>query len=210
MLREYCAENLRGVPEALAAGARRIELCDDLAVGGITPSDEVIDQAVQVVHAAGGTVMVMVRPREGDFAYSQAELGAMERAIGVARAAGADGVVFGCVCDGMLDRAATARLATAAQGMDMTFHMAFDEIDRACQPAVLGVLAELGFSRVLTHGGALTEPIERCLPWLHELVRAADGRIAVMPGGGITWQNAEQICTELDVTQVHGTKIVRL
>ena len=210
MLREYCAENLKGVPEALAAGAQRIELCDDLSVGGITPCDEVIARAVQVVHAAGGAVMVMVRPRGGDFAYNEAELGAMERTIGVARAAGADGVVFGCVRNGMLDRVATARLATAAQGMDMTFHMAFDQVDRAYQPAVLGELVELGFSRVLTHGGALTEPVERCLPWLHELVRAADKRIAIMPGGGITWHNAEQICTELGVTQVHGTKIVRL
>lgn len=210
MLREFCAENLRNVPEALAAGAQRVELCDDLSVGGITPSDEVIRQAVRVVHAASGAVMVMVRPRGGDFAYSAAELAQMERAIGVAREAGADGVVFGCVCDGALDRAATARLAAAARGLDMTFHMAFDEIDRACQPAVLADLAELGFSRVLTHGGALTEPIEQCLPWLHELVCAADGRIAIMPGGGITWQNAVQICTELGVTQVHGTKIVRL
>ena len=92
----------------------------------------------------------------------------------------------------------------------MTFHMAFDQVDRTYQPAVLGELAELGFSRVLTHGGALTEPVERCLPWLHELVRAADERIAIMPGGGITWHNAEQICTELGVTQVPGTKIVRL
>lgn len=210
MLREYCAENLKGVPEALAAGAQRIELCDDLSVGGITPCDEVIARAVQVVHAAGCAVMVMVRPRGGDFAYNEAELAQMERAIGVARAAGADGVVFGCVRNGMFDRPATARLATAAQGMDMTFHMAFDQVDRASQPAVLGELAELGFSRVLTHGGTLTEPVERCLPWLHELVRAADGRIAIMPGGGITWHNAEQICTELGVTQVHGTKIVRL
>ena len=94
MLREYCAENLRGVPEVLAAGAQRIELCDDLSVGGITPSDEVICRAAQVVHAAGGTVMVMVRPRGGDFTYSQAELGTMEQTIGVARAADADGVVF--------------------------------------------------------------------------------------------------------------------
>lgn len=210
MLREFCAQNLTNVAEALAAGVDRIELCDDLTVGGVTPSDEVIDRAVALVHAHGARVMVMVRPRGGDFAYSGQELDAMANTIGHARTLGADGVVFGCVSEGALDKAATRSLARAAQGMDMTFHMAFDEIDPAWQAETLGTLADLGFSRVLTHGGPLARPIEDCLPHLRELVTAVRGRISIMAGGGVTWENAERIATELGINEVHGTRIVRL
>ena len=210
MLREFCAEKLVGVAEALRAGAQRIELCDDLSVGGVSPTDEVIAQAVELVHGLGGTVMVMVRPHGGDFAYSDAELAEMERVIGVARTAGADGIVFGCTRDGALDVWATQRLVACGAGLDMTFHMAFDEIDREAQPQVLSTLAGYGISRVLTHGGSLGVPLAQCLPGLRELVHAAEGRIGIMPGGGITWRNAEHIYDELGVAEVHGTKIVQL
>lgn len=208
MLLEFCAENLVNVQEAIEAGAGRIELCDDLSVGGVTPSHAVIEEAVALIHALGAQVMVMVRPRGGDFAYDDEELGAMERAIELSRTYRADGVVFGCARDGGLDEAATQRLAAAAAGLDMTFHMAFDEIAPDHQADALSVLADMGFSRVLTHGGPLTEPIDTCLPHLKELVMAADGRIRIMPGGGVTWENVRRICGELGVDEAHGTKIV--
>ena len=208
MLREYCAENLRGVPEAIGAGAQRIELCDDLSAGGVTPSEEVMRTAVAMTHKMDAKIMVMVRPRGGDFSYSDDEQHLMETAIGVARKSGADGVVFGCVRQGHLDVAATRRLAYAAQGMDMTFHMAFDEIDESLQSEALGLLGELGFSRVLTHGGPLSKPIDECLPHLHDLVQAAKSVITIMPGGGVTWGNAGRICSYLHVDEVHGTRIV--
>ena len=207
-MREFCAENLTGVREAIAAGAQRIELCDDLAVGGVSPTDEVIAEASATIHELGARVMVMARPRGGDFAYDEGELCAMERVIAVARAAGAEGVVFGCARDGHLDEGATERLAHAAEGLDLTFHMAFDEIMPEEQPAALHALADLGFSRVLTHGGPLTKPIASCLPHLRELIAAAEGRIVVMPGGGVTWENADEICELLGVSEVHGTRIV--
>lgn len=209
MLREFCAENLTNVQRALEAGAQRVELCDDLSVGGVTPSEAVIKQAVELIHKRDATVMVMVRPRGGDFAYNEHEIEAMERVVAVARELGADGVVFGCVRDARLDEVATERLAHAASGLDMTFHMAFDEIDPAHQPEALRHLAELGFSRVLTHGGPLSQPIDLCLDHLRELVLLAGDAISIMPGGGVTWQNAERICAELGVLEVHGTKIVR-
>ena len=210
MLREFCAENLTNVPEALAAGAHRIELCDHLSVGGTTPSDEVIAQAVALVHAHSARVMVMARPRGGDFAYREAELSAMVETIHRARMLGADGVVFGCVRKGALDEAALGRLVDEAQGMDMTFHMAFDEIDPARQGEALAALAQLGFSRVLTHGGPLAHCINDCMPHLRELVVAARGRISIMAGGGVTWENAERIAADLGICEVHGTRIVRL
>lgn len=210
MLREFCAQNLTNVPEALRAGADRVELCDDLSVGGVTPSDEVVFQAVECVHRLGGSVMVMIRPRGGDFAYGEAELLAMQRSIGVARSAGADGVVFGCVRNGSLDVEATKRLVDVSGGLSMTFHMAFDSIRPRQQPETLSDLAYLGFDRVLTHGGPLAISLERCVPHLRELVKAAGDAIAIMPGGGVTWRNAEDIGSALGVREVHGTRIVRL
>ena len=209
MLREFCSENTTNVREAIHAGARRVELCDKLAVGGVTPSDEVIARATALVHGLGASVMVMVRPRGGDFAYCDDELIVMENTIRTARELGADGVVFGCARGGALDVDATHRLAVAAAGLDLTFHMAFDEIRPSLQLEALATLANMGFSRVLTHGGLLSEPIARCLPRLRELVAGANGRIVIMPGGGVTWQNAESICAELIVQEVHGTRIVR-
>ena len=209
MLREFCAQNLTNIYDALRAGADRVELCDDLSVGGVTPSDEVVFQAVECVHDLGGSVMVMIRPRGGDFAYSDSELLAMQRSIEMARNAGADGVVFGCTRSGELDLPATERLVACSHGLSMTFHMAFDEIDLRLQPKALRELARMGFDRVLTHGGPLSIPIERCMSHLHELVEAAGDAVSIMPGGGVTWQNAEAIGSELGVNEVHGTKIVR-
>ena len=211
MLREFCAENLVNVREAIGAGAQRVELCGDLSVGGITPSDEVIEQAVNLVHGLGATVMVMVRPRGGDFAYSEPEVVRMENTIRRARDLGADGVVFGCVRDGRLDEGATCRLVQTAKELDRTFHMAFDQIRPELQATALEKLARIGFSRVLTHGGRLELPIETCMPHLHELVDvAARYNIAIMPGGGVTWQNAHEVCTELGVSEVHGTRICKM
>ena len=98
LLREFCAENLTHLPAALAAGARRIELCDNLAVGGTTPSAGVIAQAARVAHAAPeATVRVIIRPRGGDFVYDDMELAAMEADARAAVRLGADGVVLGCL-----------------------------------------------------------------------------------------------------------------
>ncbi len=208
MLLEFCAQNLTNVREAIEAGARRVELCDNLGVGGVTPSDDVIDAAVRLTHGLGATVMVMVRPRGGDFAYDASEMAAMESAIQAARMHGADGVVFGCVRNAALDEETTRRLATAAQGLDLTFHMAFDEIRESAQPGALATLARLGFSRVLTHGGPLDVPIEKTMAHLRELKASANGRIGIMPGGGVTWQNVEAVCRCLGVNEAHGTRIV--
>jgi copper homeostasis protein len=207
---EFCAENLVGVEDALRAGASRVELCDDLSVGGVTPTGDVAARAVALAHGLGATAMVMVRPRKGDFDYEGSELSAMERTIALAGDLGADGVVFGCVRDRRLDEAATERLAHAASGLDMTFHMAFDEISPERQDRALGWLADAGFSRVLTHGGDLARPIDSCLPHLEGLSRVAAGRISVMPGGGVTWENVDRVCEAVGATEAHGTRIVRL
>ena len=96
MLYEFCAENFERVPAAIDAGAKRIELCDNLAVGGTTPSAGVISTTVSYAHEHDARVMCMIRPRGGDFHYNQDELRMMEMDLGLAVSAGVDGLVFGC------------------------------------------------------------------------------------------------------------------
>lgn len=217
-LREFCAENMELVPAAVAAGAERIELCDNLAVGGTTPSYGVIRAAVAYARPRGVAVMTMVRPRGGNFAYTDAELDIMCDDLAVACELDSSGVVFGCVRDGKLDCAATARLLDAAHAagerrgerVRVTFHMAFDEIEPGLQGEAIAWLAEHGVDRVLTHGGLPGTGIEGNLAHLRTLVEEACGRLTILPGGGITWRNGERIAAELGVRELHGTRIVRL
>ncbi len=212
LLREFCAENVEHVPAAIAAGAGRIELCDNLAVGGTTPSHGVIRAAVGTCRPAGVAVMCMVRPRGGDFVYTEAEAGIMADDLRHAAELGVDGVVFGCLCDGEVDLGLTERLVRLAkqESLSVTFHMAFDELPPAAQPAALDALAELGVDRVLTHGGAAGTPMADNTARLRELADYAAGRITVLLGGGVTWENAAEVAGAVGVSEVHGTRIVRL
>lgn len=218
LAREFCAENMEHVPDAVAAGAARIELCDNLAVGGTTPSYGVIRAAVAHAREHGVAVMCMVRPRGGDFEYTTAEAAMMRDDLLLAKRLGVSGVVFGCLRDGRLDRDLTAELvrlahepsAEAPSGMAVTFHMAFDVLTPDDQLAAIDWLAEQGVERILTHGGPAGTPIADNIEHLRRLVEHAAGRITILPGGGITWENAEAVAQELGVPEVHGTKIVKL
>lgn len=212
LIREFCAENVERVPEAIAAGAGRIELCDNLAVGGTTPSHGVIRAAVEAARPAGIPVMCMIRPRGGSFEYSEDEGRIMVDDLLHAAELGVDGVVFGCLRGGGVDRELTGRLAGLAKeaGLMVTFHMAFDDIAADAQPAALDLLAELGVDRVLTHGGAAGTPIAGNLERLRRLADHVAGRLGILPGGGVTWENAEEVANAVGVREVHGTRIVRL
>ena len=226
LIREFCAENMTLVPAAIAAGARRIELCDNLAVGGTSPSYGVIKAAISTAQASNVQVMVMVRPRGGSFFFNTQERAMMLDDIACARALGVSGVVFGCVRpdhDGtlVLDSELVKTLVAAAKGpgsgmsigtpsLQVTFHMAFDVLDEEAQLTALDELASLGIERVLTHGGPAGTPIFDNVSHLRELVAYANGRLVILPGGGITWENAEQIASRIGVHEVHGTKIVKL
>lgn len=212
LIREFCAENIERVPAALVAGASRVELCDNLAVGGTTPSHGVIRAAVEMCRPAGAAVMCMIRPRGGDFEYSAAEARVMVDDLRHAADLGVDGVVFGCLREGHLDRGLTERLVGVAKerGLLATFHMAFDVLPAGEQLDVIDFLAAAGVDRILTHGGPAGTSIENNLARLRAHVERAAGRIVVLPGGGITWENAEAIAAALGVGEVHGTRIVRL
>lgn len=210
LTREFCAENMELVPAAVAAGAARVELCDNLSVGGTTPSYGVIRAAVALAGERGVGVMCMIRPRGGGFEYTPDEAAMMRDDLAMAKRLGVTGVVFGCLRDGHLDRALTSELVELADGVDVTFHMAFDALPADEQLGAIDWLAGQGVSRILTHGGPAGTPIEDNLGRLHAYVDRAAGRVTILPGGGITWENAERIASDLGVCEVHGTKIVRL
>ena len=209
MLYEFCAENVTLLEKAMQAGARRIELCDNLTVGGTTPSYGVIQAAVEMAKSYDTTVMTMIRPRGGDFVYSDLEVSIMLEDIKKAREAGSQGLVYGLLTkENELDKANLERLLAASQGLEVVFHMAFDAIPKDKQFAALDWLAEHGVKRILTHGGSASETIQEHFGWLKELVDYAGDRIEILPGGGITTENRNEIVEKLGVSQLHGTKVV--
>ena len=223
MLYEFCAENFERVPAAIDAGARRIELCDNLAVGGTTPSAGVISATTNYAHEHDARVMCMIRPRGGDFHYNQDELRMMEMDLGLAVSAGVDGLVFGCCkpCAGgwALDELTLGALVMAAgcateeckrEPVDITFHMAFDQLSTEAQLDAIDTLADCGVTRVLTHGGAAGTPIEGNFDHLTRLIEYAGDRLTILPGGGITAANRDSVAVALGVSELHGTKIVPL
>lgn len=211
LIKEFCAENYTDIPLAIHHGANRIELCDNLAVGGTTPSTGVLEEALSYAGEKHIPVMVMIRPRKGDFIYNDIELKIMHTDLIEAKKLGVDGVVFGCLTpSGWLDEEALETLIDASEGLEITFHMAFDQIPKDKQFAAIDWLVEHGVSRILTHGGELTTPIEENLAHLTELIHYAHHRLTILPGGGITYHNAEEIANKLGIHEVHGSNIVKL
>ncbi|TYS45679.1 copper homeostasis protein CutC [Bacillus infantis] len=209
MLKEVCAENLTLIPEKISKGAQRVELCDNLSVGGTTVSHGVAVKAIDYCRRHNTGVMAMVRPRGGDFVYSAEEIEIMKEDIIHLKQLGADGVVFGCLTeDGWIDEGAMKVLLELAEGLETVFHMAFDHIRQDKQLQAIDWLAEHGVARILTHGGPADSGILENLPRLQEYMEYAAGRITIMPGGGITDENLPEIAAELDVREVHGTRIV--
>ena len=223
LLREFCAENYTNVPAAIAAGARRIELCDNLAVGGTSPSMGVIEATVDYAHGHGARVMAMVRPRGGDFVYSAREVEMMETDARIALALGVDGIVFGCLAADetgalALDVPTAERLMAIAreaasergEAVDVTFHMAFDALPDERQLDAIDAIAELGCTRILTHGGPAGTPIADNLDRLAAYIERAADRLIILPGAGITWENVDAVAERLGVGECHGTKIVKV
>lgn len=195
---EIVAQDAAAVRLAAELGAARVELCQALSLGGLTPSAGLIEVAVEsAVEAVAGTgsaveVHVLVRPRSGGFIYDADEQRAMERDVRAAVRAGADGVVVGSqLATGQLDLVAIERLQDAAEGRTVSLHRVIDVTPDpvASLEALLG--SGLGLTRVLTSGGA--SRAADALPTLREMVAVATGRIEIMAGGGITASNVTRI-----------------
>lgn len=174
-----------------------MELCAGLIEGGITPSRGMIREARTV---AGIRLHVIIRPRGGDFLFSDAEFAVMAADIDTAKAEGADGVVIGqLTADGLVDVPRTRELMARARPMAVTFHRAFDMTPDPL--AALETLIELGVDRVLTSGQEAS--VLEGLPLVTELVKRAGDRIIIMPGGGITPRNVERIVAQAKPKEIH-------
>lgn len=208
VLKEACIENTTNLEGAILAGANRIELCDNLAEGGTSVSYGVAKHVVKICHEQNVSVMAMVRPRKGNFVYTKEEISIMIDDILMYKKMSVDGVVFGCITDaGLLDKPAINELLKAATGLEVTFHMAFDELVETEKLPAIDWLAEHGVTRILTHGGEGTKlPEETFVHW-RKYIDYAAGRIIILPGGGIKSHNMEWIIKETGAAEIHGTDL---
>lgn len=209
MIYEFCAENVTLLEKAMQAGARRIELCDNLAVGGTTPSYGVTKAAVELAANYDSTIMTMIRPRGGDFVYNNLEIAIMLEDIRLTAQAGSQGVVFGALtADKKLDKANLEKLIAASKGMEIVFHMAFDELSDDDQLEAIDWLSQVGVTRILTRAGVSGDSLEKRFAHYHRILEHAKGKIEILPGGGIDLDNRQIFIDQLGVTQLHGTKVV--
>jgi copper homeostasis protein len=198
MLLEVCIDSVEAALAASRGGARRVELCADLLEGGVTPSAGLITAARQRI---GIDLFVIVRPRGGDFCYTESEYAVMEEEIAHAKALGADGIVLGVLDeDCRVDVERTRRLVELAAPLPVTFHRAFDHAPNL-EAALEDVIAT-GAQRVLTSGGAAdaAQGVEQ----ISRLVRQARGRISVMPGGGVRLKNIAALAAT-GATEFHSS-----
>ncbi len=211
MIKEVCVENFTNVPLMIERGADRIELNNDLSVGGTTPSFGVIKKTVEYAHKHDVPVVVMIRPRGGNFVYNEDELEVMINDVQICSLLGVDGVTFGCLTrEKHLDKRAMNRLLSVAHAGDLevVMHMAFDELTNVEQKEAIDWLSKNKVKRILTHGGPLNQPISNTIDHLKEVVKQAKNKIEILPGGGITKANVNKIVEQIKIKQVHGTKLL--
>lgn len=198
MLIEACVDTVQSAINAQLGGADRVELCDNLADAGTTPSHGAIVSALEALDIP---VFPIIRLRGGSFVYDAAELEVMRRDVVHARELGCDGVVIGALTEqGEVDQNAVLTLREAAGDLSVTFHRAFDVCVDPVQ--ALETLIDLGINRVLTSGQRKTAWDGREL--IAALRRQAEGRIIIMPGGGVDESNAADLVRETGVSELHA------
>lgn len=194
---EICAVSPLSARAAFEGGANRIELCTALETGGLTPSHAAIEMCTQELDIP---VFVLIRPRPGDFCYNETEMQLMIRDISICRELGVRGIVSGSLHpDGGIHLSQLQALLKASEGMEFTFHRAFDR----CSNPFLAAdqLADHGVQRILSSGqqpSALNGA-----PLLAELIEKMQGQITIMPGGGVTPDNVAEIHRICGATEYH-------
>lgn len=202
IIREACVGSFKESQSAVLKGADRLELCENLAEGGTTPSYGTIALAGEKLDTP---LLVMIRPRGGDFVYSPEEIEIMKHDIQRCKELGVYGVVFGVLTpERTLNMQAMKTLVELSKPMQITCHMAFDALVDPFEG--LEQLVELGVDRILTRGGDKSAYEGRAM--LKDLVSKASNRIVIVAGGGVTEDNYQIIVDETGVKEVHGTKIV--
>lgn len=202
-LLEICSFNLTSALIAQQAGAHRVELCASPEEGGTTPSPGFLLAARKLLHI---DLYPIIRPRGGDFLYTEEEFGTMLNDIAFCKEADVNGVVIGLLNpDGTIDKRRASFLVNAAYPMGVTFHRAFDW---AINPfEAMEDIIDIGCERILTSGQRPTAMEGAKL--INELVRQADDRIIIMPGSGIRAQNIAALMEQTDAPEYHTSARTR-
>jgi len=198
MILEICAGNYQSAVNAQIAGAHRIELCTELSVGGLTPSYGILKEVLQTLSIP---TFVLIRPRGGNFTYSEAEFQIMKHDIKLCKDLGCSGIVSGILNkDFTVDINRTKQLVELSRPLAFTFHRAFD---LTLDPFLaLEQLIELGIERILTSGQESSA--EQGIPLLEQLRLKSNNRITILPGGGINSQNAKKF-KDLGLKEIHAS-----
>ena len=196
---EIAVFSVQSALDAIQAGADRIELCENPNEGGTTPSyGSLLAMSKQQIVP----VFPIIRPRGGDFLYTDTEYQIMKQDIIVAKELGFKGVVIGLLnSDGSIDKIRTAELVSLAKPMQVTFHRAFDR----CVDPIQGLedIIETGCHRILTSGQVPN--VANALPLIKQLVEQANGRIVIMPGSGVRANNINEILQQTGVVEIHSS-----
>lgn len=210
MIKEAVVETFDEIIYAANHGANRIELCDNLFVGGTTPSFGLVKLAIEYCHPLNIEVAVMIRPRGGDYTYNLFEKEVMREDIIALQSFNIDAFVFGALTnDDALDTLTMHDLRRAALNVPCVMHMAFDQIPLRQQLKAMDALIHMNFKRILTHGSEdKSSPILDNVNQLGRLLRHSKGNIEIMPGGGLHKDNLNDLLELIPFQEVHGTKIV--
>jgi copper homeostasis protein len=203
MIKEACVETFEETVLAEQLGANRIELCSDLANDGLTPSPELMQKTCATLKIP---VMVMIRPRAGNFVYSEDEIAQMKKDIDLAKKAGAAGVVFGLLTPkNTIDKKNTQLLAEYAHPLSVTFHKAIDVLKNPVEG--IHILKEIkGIKRILTSGGKATA--KEGAETIRKMRGEASQNLIILVAGKVTDENVEEIQQLTGAEEFHGRKIV--
>ena len=202
MIKEACVESFEKALEAQNNGANRIELCENLAVGGTTPSYGTVKVCLEKLDIP---IFPMIRARGGNFIYSKDEIEIMKEDIKIFKELGVKGVVLGClISNNKIDLELTKELVDLAYPMEVTFHKAIDEIQNPLD--YIDDLVNIGIKRILTSGGKATALEGKDL--INEMIKKSNGRLKIVVAGKVTKENLNGLSNLISADEFHGKLIV--
>ena len=202
MIKEACVESFEKALEAQNNGANRIELCENLVVGGTTPSYGTVKICLEKLNIP---IFPMIRARGGNFVYSKDEIEIMKEDIKIFKELGVKGVVLGCLTsDNKIDLELTKELVDLAYPMEVTFHKAIDEILNPLD--YIDDLVNIGIKRILTSGGEATALEGKDL--INEMIKKSNGRLKIVVAGKVTKGNLNGLSNLISADEFHGKLIV--
>ena len=202
MIKEACVESFEKALEAQNNGANRIELCENLAVGGTTPSYGTVKICLEKLNIP---IFPMIRARGGNFVYSKDEIKIMKEDIKIFKELGVKGVVLGCLTsDNKIDLEFTKELVDLAYPMEVTFHKSIDEILNPLD--YIDDLVNIGIKRILTSGGKATALEGKDL--INEMIKKSNGRLKIVVAGKVTKENLNRLSNLISADEFHGKLIV--